>query len=459
MNQIRIDEFKRAIAEQDLNLEKSLELVSELKAFISDSTHILGSEITKHGEVAEHIQVEISNARQLINGLPQNHTFDNVNRIAREDYLRNGLPVQSKFYNGLKNTMLHGVKGHLNKYPDFVKAKGVYDIPKDQYESLVDLTNKYKKSPSLLSKSEFNTIKKIDEFISENHLEIGKDIKPSIVDYDAVQNNVADKTVHKEELGIKKIDSKIRSDAYEDSLPSAGECALVTGVSAALEGGVSCGIAISKKLKEKKFFEFTLEDWKSIGGETGKGVVKGGIRGSSVYVLTNSTGIHSSIACGYVTAVFGVISQMKSYNDGNISEEDFVINCETLCVDVAVSTISSFAGSVLIPIPVVGAVVGNIAGNYVYSICKKYGNKKEQEIIAKHNKHIAEFDAKLDREYRKIIDEIYAKLNSFLAIEDLAFDENVNVAFCSSIELADHLNIESSKVLRTIDQVDEYFLS
>lgn len=47
------------LAEQDGNLEKALAEMQELKKFVSNPEHILGAVQTKHGEVAEHVQVNI----------------------------------------------------------------------------------------------------------------------------------------------------------------------------------------------------------------------------------------------------------------------------------------------------------------------------------------------------------------------------------------------------------------
>ena len=92
-------------------------------------------------------------------------------------------------YNGLRNTLFgkHALAEHLEKYRDFTKNGGSYDIPKDQYEEMVDLLNKYHTDPKQLSRSEYNLAKKIDEFLKSKGLELGKDIKPSVVNYSDVQ--------------------------------------------------------------------------------------------------------------------------------------------------------------------------------------------------------------------------------------------------------------------------------
>lgn len=47
-------------------LDESLKCVENVRDFVSDPEHILGSMQTKHGEIAEHIEVEIRNGRDIL---------------------------------------------------------------------------------------------------------------------------------------------------------------------------------------------------------------------------------------------------------------------------------------------------------------------------------------------------------------------------------------------------------
>lgn len=58
----------------------------------------------------------------------------------------------------------------MEKYPDFIKEGGSYDIPRDQYEKLVDILDKYQNSPSQLAKRDYTTAKKIDDFLKKKEL-------------------------------------------------------------------------------------------------------------------------------------------------------------------------------------------------------------------------------------------------------------------------------------------------
>ena len=460
LNQIRLDKLFEDLKNQDLNLEKALKELKELKLFLLEPEHILGNINTKHGEIAEHVQVNIENARRLIEGMKANHTFENVERLAPEDYIRNGHQVQSKFYNELGKTFFgkNALKDHLNKYPDFIKNGGQYDIPRDQFNELEEIMDKYYNNRSQLSTSDFSTAKQIDLFLKANNLKLNKDIKPSVAEYKDVQVNTVDKTVCREENDILDTDKKRRETSYVKSKPTLDEGLKAMKVGAAAEGGIGFCLAVSRKRKEKNFNEFTVDDWKDIGIETGKDTVKGGIRGGTIYVLSNFIQMPAAVASGYVTATFGVISQLNQLEKGSISNEDFLTNCETLCLDVTVSSISSVMGQALIPIPILGAVIGNVTGEVIYELCKKYGSDKSDMLIAEYKHSLDELNKKLDQQYKNVVDEINTSLKKYKDIEEFAFDEDVNQAFYGSIHLALEIGVPKDKILKTTDEIDTFFM-
>ncbi len=459
LNQCRLDELVERLNQQDLNLEDALHELSELKAFIGDPSHILGSSLTKHGKIAEHMQVNISNARKAIEGMAKEYTFEGVGRTAPEDYLKAGQQIQSKFYNVLNKTIFSGMAEHMELYPDFVSDGGAYDIPKDQYEEMLRILDLFKRQPSQLSTSDYYLAKRIDTFLNESGLELGKDIKPAVVDYNQTQTNVANQTVAEEENSIRQTDKERRTEAYEESKPTLQEGLKAAGISAAIEGGMAFCMSIAGKRKEKKFSEFTEDDWNDIGIATGKGTIKGGVRGGVIYVLSNFTETPANVASAYVTAAFGVAAQVRALERGEVTKEDFVINCETVCLDVSVSAIASLAGQVLIPIPVLGAVIGNVAGEFAYELCKKQGSEYSQRIIATYNKEMQSLEQELAFKYMQMILDIKSQLRRFTDLEKMAFDEDVNVAFSGSIKLAYEMGVDESKILQDISQIDNYFLA
>jgi len=175
--------------------------------------------------------------------------------------------------------------------------------------------------------------------------------------------------------------------------------------------------------------------------------------------LSNFTATPANVASAYVTAAFGVASQAKALERGEISKEDFVINCEAVCLDVAVSAIASIAGQIIIPIPILGAVVGNVAGEFMYEICKKQAGMRSQEIIAGYYKEMEQLNQQLDIKYVKVVLEIERLLKRFTDLEKLAFDEDINKAFLASATLAIESGVDESQILKTKADIDDFFLN
>ncbi len=459
LNQIRLDELVRKLFAQDINLKEALQELQKLKDFIGDPSKILGSPLTKHGEIAEHFQVNISNARRLILGLFPEYTFEGVGRTAPEDYLFQGRPVQSKFYVGdLGNRSFDAVKEHLKTYPGFIKTdNGFYQIPKDQYEKIISILNK---PSSALSRSENTLVKSIRQWERDEQISFTRVVKPSVANYQDVQQGKAVASIKGEEDNIRQIDQQRRNEAYEASKPTIKQGVQATAVSAAVEGGMSFCLGVAKKLKEgKKVSEFTAEDWKEVGLDTAKGTATGGIRGAAIYGMTNFTATPAAVASAFVTAVLGVASQARQLQLGNISEEEFLDNSQVLCLDVSVSAVSSLLGQVFIPVPVLGAVIGNVVGTMLYGITKDYFSQREQALSQSYMQGIEQLNKELDEHYQMLIAQLKKEFAKFVSITELAFDEDVNLAFDGSVALADYIGVQSGKVLRNKADIDSFFLA
>lgn len=195
-------------------LNGALQRIENIRDFASSPEHILGSMATKHGEIAEHIEVEIRNARNIINHLTPTATFDGVGRTAPEDYLINGVPVQSKFINGADNTLSHVLK-HMNKYEYFADS-GYYHIPKDQFEMIRKVYNG-DNSVELSDKAVSKLKKLIDQVETTTGKKFFEVVHPGEATYKEVQLGNLEDTLQAREKEIADINSQevktIRKDA------------------------------------------------------------------------------------------------------------------------------------------------------------------------------------------------------------------------------------------------------
>ncbi len=376
-NQIRMDQYIENIRFQNINLEDAIDELNKAREFIASPEHILGNVKSKHGEIAEMFEVRFGNADKIICGEDPIYSFDGVGRTAMEDYLKNNLPIQSKFVQS--NLSMDAVLDHLNKYPDFVSKGGSYCIPKDFYDQIQSWAKLSPEELSRLPASEGGRIaRNVMDRIRELEEKTGKSfqdlIEPAQVEYNQVQLNRADDTIDMKEQEIIEVDGERREEYWKMAQASIKEGLKVAGISAVISAVFSFATSLigTLKSKEKTLNELTKEDWEDILKQTGIGAVKGGVSGGAIYALTNCAEMSAPFAAALVSATLGIASQAIKLGRDEISFDDFMYNILDLSVDAAGSGAGAAIGQALIPVPVIGAIIGSLVSTTVLSLVKKY---------------------------------------------------------------------------------------
>lgn len=473
LQQDTINEIQRIAAEKIQNayttLDASLNHVENVRDFVNDPAHILGSDLSKHGEIAEHIEVEIGNGRRILQYLSPNRTFDGVGRTAPEDYLIDGIPVQSKFTNGTGNSLKH-VLEHLHKYKDFTSDGGFYQIPKDQYEQLLKVVN-----GETLDGVTLRTVEKYKDLIQQIERETGKPfsevVRSGISNYNEVQLGKIGETLDgyedefkatnaKEVEGIRQDQKQRTENAQHITDASWGEAIKYGGISAAIGGVTSAGIKIYSKIHEgKKIYDFSYSDWKDVGYDFVKGGAKGGISGMSIYGLTKLCHFSAPFASAVVSTTMGMASMAYAYRNGKMSKMEFSESACSLSVEAGISAIGTVIGQAIIPIPILGAIVGAATAKASLSICQYIFGQKETELLNQMQKEYDEMVAKLDVEARKIIkqmDNYYSKLGGYI---EAALSKESAARFYGSIELCRYLKVPECCIIHSINELDVYMMS
>lgn len=377
INQMRVDQLANNLLIQDINLEGALNELNQAREFIGSPEHILGQMSTKHGEIAEVFDVRFGNAARIIRGEDPIYSFEGVGRTAAEDYLRNNLPIQSKFVQS--NLSIDAVIKHLDKYPDFVNGGGSYCIPKDYYEQIqkwMDLSkDELNKLPiSDGGKMARNIVEKIHDLENETGKSFNELISPSELNYDQVQLNRAGDTLNQKEVEILEVDGAKREEYWKMSQATIEEGLKTAGIAAAISGIISFSTMLITIMKsqDKKISELNKKDWQVIFKETGIGAVKGGVSGGSIYALTNVAGMSAPLAAAFVSATLGVATHAIKLCKKEISLDDFMYNIVDIAIGAATSGVGAAIGQTIIPIPGVGAIVGSIVANKVLNIVKKH---------------------------------------------------------------------------------------
>lgn len=454
--QRQADEFA-SLLQQDFHFAKAVNEVDKVRQFVGSPENILGSDRTKHGEIAEQVEVGIRNARSYLQGGEQVATFEGVGRLAPEDYLLNGIEVQSKFYNGSNNT-LKGVLEHLDKYPDFTRNERFYHIPKDQYDT-IDKILKGEPVESFNTK----TVAAISHKISEIETRTGQNfhdvVKPGVSEYAEVQQGAIHHTLDTHQQDLDQQHQRIKEDIVNEHKPSLAEGAKATGIAAAVGASVSLGAGFYKHYKEgKNVFkgELTAEDWKELGLDTAKGAAIGGVSGAAIYSLTNYASLSAPFAGAVVSASKGIASLYSDYHSGDITLDDFTSMGIMICAESSIVGLATFAGQTLIPVPVLGAVIGSLAGQMMVNLM----GVDSGETIASLNEKMAAFTANLDAKYQLVVEQILSEYKKLGDLTVAAFDFDLNVSLLTrSVDLARAYGVDEDKILKDVDDVDDYFLS
>lgn len=464
LNQVRIDRLLDALSREQGNLENALSAIKETMNTINRDIVYnglgLGGKHGMHGFIAEAAEVGVGNARELIEGRAP--VYEWINDNGPVDFRRGVDLIQQKFVNSGNHLSLQGIKQHFQRYPDFLENGGKYQIPADHYEKIKWLLSISEKEANRMPTStgdfSLKQWQEVHDFFNTGIVPLDK-VEPSLLDYESVQKTSYEQTLESEKQNLRARNQERRVQAYQQSRPTLAESAKATAIAASVEGGMSfCMSVAARRRKGKKLKDFDQNDWRSIAAETGTGTVKGGIRGSSIYLLTNYTATPAAVASSIVTASLGVAGQAHQYRKGELDEVAFIENSEILCLDAAVSALSSFAGQVTIPIPVIGAVIGNAVGTMLYQIAKDNLSAREQALLGEYLQSTRQLDEELQAKYQFFIEGLSESMKQYMEILDRAFSPDIETAFSGSIELAREMGVPEDEILDTEEKILAFFL-
>lgn len=463
LNQLRIDNLLSALRQQDINLESALASVDEAMRKIDLEVVLSNRGGTKgmHGFIAEVAEVGVGNARSHIDG--KGEIYQWVNSNSPVDLVRDGLEIQQKFVAAGGRFGLGAIAEHLEKYPDFVKNGGKYQIPGDHFEVIQMLHDMPPdEAGRLLGRAvdgpSFKDWQRVQTFFEERPLGVDS-LEPSALDYHEAQRGAYASTLNAEKESLQSTDQVRRADAYQQSRPTLREGAAVSLAAAAIEGGTTFLLSVvAKRRAGKRIKDFSADDWIEIGGDAGFGFAKGGVRGFSIYTLTNFTATSAAVASSIVTAAFGIAEQAHKFRRGEIDEMAFIENAELVSLEAAISALSSFVGQALIPVPILGAVIGNTIGTVMYKVASSSLSEREAELIARYLEEQHALDEQLDAQYKDLVSKLDQAMFEYLGLIERAFSPDVELALIGSVELALHLGVSSEEVLDSEERIHSYFL-
>lgn len=447
---------------------KSADALSHLNLAKSEINNLINSDrggVTGiHGFIAEFTERGVRNSRDVFQGLQKSVVLLNDNSPV--DILLEGKEVQMKFYSDTLKA---------------IKAASRYDqmavmIPKDQMEAIDRIMQGAGKveyngdSLSNIKASNIeNAIKHESSLRGESY---EKWLKPSKLKYGEVQKGRIDQTLSDEFENVNKQTAKYKKEiekevdenklnAHQKAQPSFQEASKAALIGTALQGSLNLGFFVYQKRKEgKELWDFDAEDWKQCGIKTAEGSIKGGISGYAIYGLTNVCNLAAPSAGAITSGTFGLTNTIVKYRKGSIDTDGFIDLVTLNAIDATGAAIGAAIGQGIIPIPVVGALVGSIVATSALSLGKGILNKHEIDTINSYEEKITSYVNNLDRDYQIRLEELLDTYHHLGELQDYSFDLNINVQlkFASSIDLATLVGVKNNEILKNESEIDKYFM-
>lgn len=441
---------------QDFAFQKSIEQINNIRDFLGSPENILGSELTKHGEIAEQVEVGIRNARSVLYGEEMKATFDGVGRTAPMDYLLDGVEIQSKFINGVNNNLNH-VLEHMDKYQNFGRDGSYYHIPKDTHETIIRVM---RGDDGELAKRTADAIREKVRLIEEQSGQPFESVvKPGISNYAEVQQGKVLSTLDNHQEQLEKENSNLKEQIVQDHQPSLSEALNAAAIAGAVGGTLTFATSVYAKYKQGKNpfkNQFTAEDWKDVGIDTAQGTAIGAISGGAIYWMTNYANMAAPFAAAVVSAAKGVGELVTQLDEGKINLHQFIDMGMMICAESAIVGLATVAGQTLIPIPVLGAVIGSLAGRMV----AEFTASKATEIAKQIKEDMDNFLKILDSKLQGVIQTIDAEFDKLGELTVAAFDFERNKALLqSSVQLAEAYGVSKSKLITSHSELDDFMLN
>lgn len=451
--------FQRSL--QDIRLEDALDKIKEVRDFIFDPSKILGNEKTKHGEIAEEVEVAVRNAEAIVLGEEQPASFidpstgERVGRTDAVDLFINGQPVQMKFCNGVRNSLAACIK-HMQTYPDLALEAG-YMIPGDYFDAALKLAASPPENPNKTERAILRLIELVEERTGRPFSE---SVSASKSNYASVQIGAIDETLFQIEADLEELNDEMKEGIDLDHAPSWQGMGKAAAISAGIAGGISFASTILMKARAegKNPFagDFNADDWKEIGLNTSTAAIAGGVSGAAIYALTNYKSMAAPLAGAYVGVAMSMASLTADLALGKLSDAEYLDMGMFVCSEAAVVYLATIAGQTIIPVPVLGGVIGSIAGKILLQSATKLSNKQMNNLLAEYDQFTKRIGA-LEFEVIAAINAEYDRLGNITAV---AFDVELNKGLwlSSSADLAEAYGVNSDLILRTQSDVDDYFL-
>lgn len=447
---------------QDAALGRALGEIDKVREFVGCPEHILGNAATKHGEIAEQVEVGVRNAVDYLRLRIPGATFEDVSRIAAIDYRIDGADVQSKFINTPRGSLDH-VLGHLKSNENFGRdGNSYYHIPRDQHDQISKVL-RGETAADLSAQVREGLVTKARDVERISGKRFDDVVKPSVSKYSDVTRGRIHQTLDRHEQAIRTENRETVESLQAEAQPSLGDAAAAAGKGAVVGAGLKLTMAFYAKHKQGKNpfrGDFTLQDWRDVGIQTLSGGLQGVVAAGTIYALTSYADLAAPFAGAVVSSMMAVKDLALSYKSGAIAFDEFVELGMLTCSEAAIVATASAVGQALIPLPAVGALIGAIGGRLLCGAAKNLIAADSSALAVKLAKQYEQQLAAIDEAARAVVQGILSRYEQLEQLTLAAFDpvHNANLRLTASIELAREHGVAEHDILHNVEELDAFML-
>lgn len=158
-------------------------------------------------------------------------------------------------------------------------------------------------------------------------------------------------------------------------------------------------------------------------------------------------------AGAFVSAAKGMASLVADYRAGKISLDALIDNAMFVCSDAAIVGLCTAAGQAFFPVPVLGAVLGSIAGKFISTFI----GSKAREVTDRLAERMKRIVAALDEEVRKVLAFLEQEFDRLGDLTVAAFDLSANTRLLeASLALARAHGVNESLLIRNDSDLDAF---
>ena len=160
-----------------------------------------------------------------------------------------------------------------------------------------------------------------------------------------------------------------------------------------------------------------------------------------------------------VSTSIGITSLYIDYKKGKITETDFSDSACALSIEAGMAAVGAAVGQAIIPIPVVGAIVGSVVAQSALKITQSIIGDKEKALIEHMQSDYNALIEKLNAEEKRMLNEITEYFDKLGGYVEAALNKDTQIRLYGSVELCRLLGIPESGIMKTVQNVDDYMLS